>query len=134
MVSGPGALSAIVLGAGLKEYAGAIKVSGTLLAMPEILFLTAALTMMTAGGIQCIFSFLRLGRVIRHLPYPVLSGLLTGCGLVIISGLIQPMSDASFYFQSLTVFSLAVFRWKPIWGVQKRLSRQGGRAERPYFG
>jgi SulP family sulfate permease len=108
MISGPGALSAIVLGAGLKECAATINLADTALSMPEIMFLTAAFTMISAGGIQCIFGFLRLGRIIRYLPYPVLSGLLTGSGLVIVSGLIQPMLDAPFYFQLLTVFSFAV--------------------------
>lgn len=37
-----------------------------------------------AGGLQVLFGLLRLGRLIEFMPYPVVSGYLTGVGLIII--------------------------------------------------
>ncbi len=37
-----------------------------------------------AGGFQVLFGFVGLGRLIKYIPYPVVSGYLTGVGLIII--------------------------------------------------
>lgn len=36
-----------------------------------------------AGALQALFGIARLGRYVRFLPYPVISGLMTGIGLII---------------------------------------------------
>ena len=38
------------------------------------------------GAIQILIGFLGIGRLIRYIPYPVVSGFLTGVGLIIIGG------------------------------------------------
>ena len=45
-----------------------------------------------AGALQALFGIARLGRYIRFLPYPVISGLMTGIGLIIIVQQIFPVA------------------------------------------
>jgi len=44
-----------------------------------------------AGALQITFGVLRLGKYIRFLPYPVLSGLMTGIGVIIVIQQIFPL-------------------------------------------
>jgi SulP family sulfate permease len=44
-----------------------------------------------AGGFQVLFGFVGIGRLIRYIPYPVVSGYLTGVGLIIISSQISKL-------------------------------------------
>jgi SulP family sulfate permease len=44
-----------------------------------------------AGGIQVMFGVLRLGHLIRYMPYPVVSGYLSGVGLIIIGSQIPKL-------------------------------------------
>lgn len=44
-----------------------------------------------AGLFQAIFGVLRLGQYIRFLPYPVISGLMTGIGIIILTQQIFPL-------------------------------------------
>jgi SulP family sulfate permease len=37
-----------------------------------------------AGGFQILFGFLKIGKYIKYIPYPVLSGFMTGIGVIII--------------------------------------------------
>ena len=43
-----------------------------------------------AGALQALFGIARLGRYVRFLPYPVISGLMTGIGIIIIIQQIFP--------------------------------------------
>ena len=45
-----------------------------------------------AGALQALFGIARLGRYIRFLPHPVISGLMTGIGLIIIVQQIFPVA------------------------------------------
>src|SRR5437764_6825211 len=45
-----------------------------------------------AGALQAVFGIARLGRYVRFLPYPVISGLMTGIGLIIIIQQIFPVA------------------------------------------
>ena len=61
-----------------------------------------------AGALQALFGIARLGRYIRFLPYPVISGLMTGIGLIIIvqqifpaAGLDSPSSNPLAILKSL---------------------------------
>ncbi len=83
MITGPGALSAIVLASGLEQYQKTAGSMGWTMS-PEHLFLAAFATVFLAGAAQCGFGLLRLGRIIRYTPHPVLVGLLTGAGAVIV--------------------------------------------------
>lgn len=49
----------------------------------SVLLLLTALTL-TAGMLQLIFGLIGLGRLIKYMPYPVVSGYLSGVGLIII--------------------------------------------------
>lgn len=44
-----------------------------------------------AGGFQMLFGFVGLGRLIKYIPYPVVSGYLTGVGLIIIGSQINKL-------------------------------------------
>jgi SulP family sulfate permease len=61
-----------------------------------------------AGGLQAAFGIARLGRYVRFLPYPVISGLMTGIGIIIIiqqifpvAGLDSPSSNPVVILRSL---------------------------------
>lgn len=61
-----------------------------------------------AGLFQVIFGVLRLGQFIRFLPYPVISGLMTGIGIIILTqqifpalGMASPASDPVTIISSL---------------------------------
>lgn len=45
-----------------------------------------------AGALQAVFGIVRLGRYVRFLPYPVISGLMTGIGIIIIIQQIFPVA------------------------------------------
>ena len=42
------------------------------------------LTFFLAGAFQVVFGLLRIGKYIKYIPYPVLSGFMTGIGIIII--------------------------------------------------
>ena len=44
-----------------------------------------------AGGFQVLFGFVGIGRLIKYIPYPVVSGYLTGVGLIIIGSQISKL-------------------------------------------
>lgn len=61
-----------------------------------------------AGLFQVLFGILRLGQFIRFLPYPVISGLMTGIGIIILTqqifpllGMVSPASDPVIIISSL---------------------------------
>ena len=43
-----------------------------------------------AGALQIVFGFFRFGKYVRYIPYPVLSGFMTGIGFIIIMCQIYP--------------------------------------------
>lgn len=51
---------------------------------PELGLLLLALMGLMTGGLQLIMGGLKLGRLIKYMPYPVVSGYLSGVGLIII--------------------------------------------------
>ena len=46
---------------------------------------------MMAGGFQILFGLLRLGRYVNLLPYPVISGFMTGIGCILIIMQLDPL-------------------------------------------
>ncbi|MER2538490.1 MAG: SulP family inorganic anion transporter [Azonexus sp.] len=62
-----------------------------------------------AGGFQVLFGFVGLGRLIKYIPYPVVSGYLTGVGLIIIGSQLSKFVGAPLgtpWYQSLISPSL----------------------------
>jgi SulP family sulfate permease len=53
-------------------------------ATPELAFLLILLVGLAAGAIQVALGMLGVGGLIKYIPYPVVSGYLTGVGLIII--------------------------------------------------
>jgi SulP family sulfate permease len=47
-------------------------------------FRLALATVLLAGALQVVFGLFRLGGVVRYIPYPVISGFMTGIGVIII--------------------------------------------------
>ena len=66
--------------------ATAIEISGSLQAGMGIIIATFLL----AGGFQILFGLLKIGKYIKYIPYPVLSGFMTGIGIIIILFQIYP--------------------------------------------
>ena len=50
----------------------------------EAVLLMLALTGLLCGGLQVLFGAVRLGQLIKYMPYPVVSGYLSGVGLIIV--------------------------------------------------
>jgi SulP family sulfate permease len=66
--------------------AAAIETSGSLPAGLGIIIASFFL----AGGIQVILGLLKIGKYIKYIPYPVLSGFMTGIGVIIILFQVYP--------------------------------------------
>jgi sulfate permease, SulP family len=54
-------------------------------ATPESLLITLALIGLVCGLLQVAFGVLGIGRLIKYMPYPVVSGYMTGVGLIIVA-------------------------------------------------
>ncbi len=81
-VSGPTGPMTVVMAAVYTQYAAVDPVTG-----PAIAFTVV----MMSGVFQIIFGFLRLGQYITQVPFPVISGFMTGIGIIIISIEIGPV-------------------------------------------
>ena len=77
LISAPCAPAAAVLSAFALEAAA----SGL---PPESVLIQITLVCLVAGALQLAFGFSGIGKLIRYMPYPVVSGYLTGVGLIII--------------------------------------------------
>ncbi len=68
---------------------------------PETILLELALVALLCGGFQVLFGVIGLGRLIKYMPYPVVSGYMSGVGLIIIVSqapkLLGAPRDASFW-------------------------------------
>src|SRR5208283_4041605 len=79
LISAPSAPAAAVLSALALDYAHQGRpVEGALLLL--------ILIGVTAGAMQISLGLLRVGRLIKYIPFPVVSGYLCGVGLIIIGG------------------------------------------------
>jgi SulP family sulfate permease len=57
----------------------------------ETVLITLSLAGLCCGGFQILFGFLKIGKYIRYIPYPVLSGFMSGIGVIIILQQIYPL-------------------------------------------
>ena len=71
--------------------ASAIEVSGSLQAGMGVIIASFFL----AGGFLILFGLLKIGKYIKYLPYPVLSGFMTGIGVIIILFQVYPFMGHS---------------------------------------
>jgi SulP family sulfate permease len=78
LVSAPCAPAAAVLSALAVELA-----QGEL--APQAALLVLTLTGLACGALQILFGWVGLGRLIKYMPYPVVSGYMCGVGLIIIA-------------------------------------------------
>jgi sulfate permease, SulP family len=110
-------------------------VYATLNGLPELVFAVVVL----AGLLQILFGVLRFGQYIRIVPYPVVSGFMSGIGCIIIAlqasrlfghepdagGTIPALAaipgsilDPNFVALGLGILTLViVFKWPKSWGV-----------------
>ena len=88
LISAPCAPAAAVLSALAITYSG----SGY---APEQVLLLLSLIALLAGGIQVAFGSLHIGRLIKYIPYPVVSGYLSAVGLIIIGSQIPKFLGVS---------------------------------------
>jgi SulP family sulfate permease len=51
---------------------------------PEVVLLMLVVVALLCGGLQILFGVIGLGRLIKYMPFPVVSGYLSGVGLIII--------------------------------------------------
>lgn len=83
-----------------------VLIASAIVALHGDLGLIAA-TIFLAGLFQILFGFLKIGRFVRYIPYPVISGFMSGIGAIIIILQINPYlgleSDASVLHALLTL-------------------------------
>ena len=76
-ISGPTGPMTIVAASVFTQFAGEPAVAFTVV--------------MLAGGFQILFGYLRIGRYINLMPYPVISGFMTGIGCILIILQLEPL-------------------------------------------
>ncbi len=80
--------------------ASAIEASGSLQAGMGIIIASFLL----AGGFQIIFGIVKIGKYIKYIPYPVLSGFMTGIGVIIILYQVYPFMGHSSAKSTVDIF------------------------------
>ena len=86
-ISGPTAPMTVVSAVMIME---SINVAGSLEKAMPLIIATFVLT----GVIQALLGILRLGKYIKYIPYPVVSGFMSGIGVIIVIGQIFPFIGA----------------------------------------
>lgn len=104
-VSGPTGPMTVVSASIFTQFAGEPAVAFTVVMM--------------AGGFQVLFGWLRLGRYINLMPYPVISGFLTGVGTILIIMQLEPLLGYAAHgsvVNALTVLpaELAAPEWRAV--------------------
>jgi SulP family sulfate permease len=72
-----------------------------------------------AGGFQVVFGLLKIGKYIKYIPYPVLSGFMTGIGVIIILYQLYPLMGHPSAPSTVAIFTdigrpLAALNWGAI--------------------
>jgi len=82
---------------------------------PESTLLMMTLVALMCGALQVVFGAVRLGRLIKYMPYPVVSGYLSGVGLIIILSQVPKLlgvpKDTGFW---KALVSPVLWRWEGI--------------------
>ena len=108
LISAPCAPAAAVLSAFVIENAGRSL-------NPSDIIIMVALVILLAGIIQVTFGLVRLGQLIKYMPYPVVSGYLSGVGLYIIASQTPTflgMPKGAHFWESVGSFNL--WQWQSI--------------------
>jgi SulP family sulfate permease len=82
---------------------------------PEDVVIMVSLVIFLAGSLQVLFGLVRLGQLIKYMPYPVVSGYLSGVGLYIIASQLPTflgMPKGAHFWESLRSYDL--WRWQSI--------------------
>lgn len=82
---------------------------------PELILLMMVVVGLLCGTIQLLFGIVGLGRLIKYMPFPVVSGYLSGVGLIIILGQVPKFLGApsgTHFFESVT--SPDLWKWQGI--------------------
>lgn len=79
-ISGPTGPMTVIVAAAIAKYAG----------NPEAVFIIIVM----AGAIQVILSLINVGGMVKYVPYPVISGFMSGIGVIIILLQINPFFGA----------------------------------------
>ena len=96
LISAPCAPAAAVLSAFAIEMVRQGGAPGSIVLMLTVLGILT-------GGIQVLIGLTGIGRLIRYIPYPVVSGYLSGVGLIIISSQIPKLAGVDFEMNWLQV-------------------------------
>ena len=108
LISAPCAPAAAVLSAFVIENVGRSL-------NPLDIIIMVTLVILLAGIIQVTFGLVRLGQLIKYMPYPVVSGYLSGVGLYIIASQAPTflgMPKGSHFWESMSGFRL--WQWQSI--------------------
>lgn len=106
LISAPCAPAAAVLSALTIQ----MSLQGT---QPEVVLLTLFLVALVSSAVQIMFGAVGLGQLIRYMPFPVVSGYLSGVGLIIVASQLPKLLGApngSDWFAALMSPSM----WQPV--------------------
>ncbi|MBI3484950.1 MAG: SLC26A/SulP transporter family protein [Acidobacteria bacterium] len=87
---------------------------------PESALLMLTLVALMCGALQILFGVVRLGRLIKYMPYPVVSGYLSGVGLIIIISQVPRLlgvPKGTHFWQGLFSPSLWIWQGMVVGGV-----------------
>jgi SulP family sulfate permease len=108
LISAPCAPAAAVLSAFVIESLGRSLT-------PLNIIIMVALVILLAGIVQVTFGLMRLGQLIKYMPYPVVSGYLSGVGLYIIASQAPTflgLPKGAHFWESISGFNL--WQWQSI--------------------
>jgi SulP family sulfate permease len=115
----PGMVAIPTVGSAVILAALAAGISRELSSGPAQVFptVTAGITAaaLLTGGVFLLLGGLRLGDLIRYIPYPVIGGFLAGTGWLVFSGALKTMNNLALNLSNLGRFAQAeaVVRWLP---------------------
>ena len=108
LISAPSAPATAVMSA------FALEMTQKNLAAGEIIVLMAVVAL-ACGGLQILMGLLKIGRLIKYMPYPVVSGYLSGVGLIIILTQIPKLLGApSGMHLTAAISNLGSWNWNSI--------------------
>lgn len=87
-------ISATIVSVAIAEYGGIENALGVII-----------LTFLLAGFFQIVFGLLKIGKYVKYIPYPVLSGFMTGIGVIIIIFQVFPVLGLSSPVKIIEVFA-----------------------------
>ena len=90
LITAPTAALALVISS-VVSYLAASPILSNVPSREIIILGLLSISVLTAGGVQLIFSLFRLGNLVKYVPYPVMAGFMNGIAVLLIMKQIRPL-------------------------------------------